>query len=102
MDETLAIPPGLGPEEISAVKLIADYALNNGGTGGCKAFYSPKEWRKRGEKYGRDSAFIVVHDGGALSSYNSVDWVDVLLPHLRELGFFAEPCTCWYTAVYRI
>ena len=73
--------------------------------GGCQAFYTPEEWRERGEEYGLDSVLILCHDGGDLSVYcnlyerNEYSYVR-LTESLREIGYWFEPCTAWYTAVY--
>lgn len=76
-------------------------------TGGCKAFYSPEEWEARDERYGRDSELIVVHDGGDVASIFSPDYGDPILmedlqDELAKIGLFAEACTSWYTAIYKI
>jgi hypothetical protein len=74
-------------------------------TGGCKAFYSPKEWADRGEEYGRNSLLIVCHDGGDLVpffDYNRDAWSfkQEMETALNDAGFYAEQCTSWYTAIY--
>lgn len=97
-------------------------------TGGCKAFYSPKEWEDKGEKYGKGCVLIVVYDGGDLRPYFNMDAcyeghhmlcefltgmgkdISHLKPYdmyenlresLRKEGFFVEECTGWYSAVYK-
>jgi hypothetical protein len=75
--------------------------------GGCTAFYSPEQWRERGEKYGLDSVLILCHDGGDLSVYcnpyeNNYINRDRLESVLQSLGYWYEPCTTWYSAVYRL
>ncbi len=81
--------------------------LPEGATGGgCRAFYSPAEWRERGEEYGRDSLLILVHDGGDLATMCSLDYGCYqaqarLVAELRKRGLFVEQCTTWYSAVYR-
>lgn len=74
--------------------------------GGCKAFYTPDEWKARKEKYGTDSVLIVVHDGGDLAHYFNYDYqayksIEAMDKALDSLGFYAEPCTTWYTAIYQ-
>jgi hypothetical protein len=74
--------------------------------GGCKAFYSPKEWKARGESYGADSLLIICHDGGDLAHLCNFDYecykaMEEFRVFLRDTyGVRPEPCTCWYTAVY--
>ena len=75
--------------------------------GGCRAFYTPDEWLDRGEDYGTRSKLIVCHDGGDLLPYFSYDGTDYgrsekMEEALEKLGYYAEQCTCWYTAIYPI
>lgn len=75
-------------------------------TGGCKAFYSPREWRDRGERYGEGSVLVVVHDGGDLASVFNLDYeayslYDNMDATLDKAGFYAESMTCWCTAIYK-
>ena len=75
-------------------------------TGGCKTFYSPVEWRERGEEYGLSAELIVVHDGGDVAAlfnydYDAINLQNEILLALSDAGLFAEPCTCWYTAIYK-
>jgi hypothetical protein len=74
-------------------------------TGGCRAFYSPKEWTERGEEYGCDSELVIVHDGGNVGdafSYDSENYgmIEEMNILLKPLGVYSEPCTRWYTAIY--
>jgi hypothetical protein len=78
-------------------------------TGGCKVFYSPTEWRARGEDYGHSlkSALIVVHDGGAHAAAFDFDHecygvMESMRKALEAVGCFVEQCTSWYSAVYKI
>lgn len=73
--------------------------------GGCRAFYSPKEWAERGEEYGRESVLIICHDGGSLAPFCRYDYGDYdaiarLDAALRSVGYYVEQCTSWYSAVY--
>ena len=75
-------------------------------TGGGKAFYSPKEWKERGEDYGTESELVVVHDGGdharAFSwDYEDYTTIEALNVELAKIGLFAEQCTTWYSAIYK-
>lgn len=74
------------------------------GGGGC-AFYTPEAWRERGEEYGCNAVLILVHDGGDLAMYCNYDYgaykaIDRLADKLRAMGYYAEQCTSWYTAIY--
>ena len=76
--------------------------------GGCRAFYSTKEWKDRGESYGLNSLLILCHDGGDLGPLCSWDYecykaMDDFSNFLREKhGVYIEQCTSWYSAVYSI
>lgn len=74
--------------------------------GGCRAFYSQEQWQKRGESYGREAALIVVHDGGDAAMFFNWDYeceeaAKMMDKALSAIGYWAESCTCWYTAIYR-
>lgn len=107
MNPDLAIPNGLTAQGKKAAHAILNLLERQDSTytGGCKAFYSPKEWRERGEAYGTDSVLIVVHDGGDLAYRFNYDHgcfglVNEMAGALNEVGFYAEPCTSWYSAIY--
>lgn len=75
--------------------------------GGCTAFYTPEQWRNRGETYGRDSALVIVHDGGDLAPYFNYDReryndIERMNEALARIGYYAENCTSWYSAAYPI
>lgn len=69
--------------------------------------YSAKQWRDRGELYGRSSKLVIVHDGGDLAPYLNLDYMcyknyDKQVEFFRKYGYYIETCTCWYSAVYPI
>lgn len=73
--------------------------------GGCRAFWSPKQWRDRGEDYGQKSELVLVHDGGDLAPHCNALYEDArayrdFAAFLRTLGYYVEQCTGWYSAVY--
>lgn len=103
----LDIPKGLAPKAKIAALAILQFLqeLKMTETGGCRAFYSPKEWEARGEEYGQKAALIVVHDGGDLArffnyDYRAYDMIDEMSKRLDQAGAWAEQCTSWYTAIY--
>ena len=72
-----------------------------------RSFYTPAEWKSRGEQYGLKSELIVVHDGGDLASFFNPDYGSWKLQSamnvaLEKVGYYAEPCTTWYTAIYKM
>ena len=81
-------------------------AMKNAGfgfdTGGCITFYSPLQWRARNEEYGLNSELIIVYDGGIVGEFfDGGAFVGLMIDALNEVGLYSEPCTCWYSAVYR-
>ena len=76
-------------------------------TGGCRTFYSPAEWKERGEEYGLESELILCHDGGDFasllnSSYGCYDQMERFSKAMEKYGYYVEQCTSWYSAVYKI
>lgn len=77
-------------------------------TGGCKTFYSPAEWKRRGEEYGTNSVLIVVYDSGEVGCFFNLDrdngeytFTTAMQKALKKAGFYYEECTSWYAAVYK-
>ena len=101
-------PEGLSPHGKKAyaalMKVIKKFGLD---PGGCTTFYSPAQWKERGEEYGCDSELIVVHDGGEVGYLFSCDYEGSYAAYeacnkaLDAVGLWSEPCMCWYTAIYR-
>ena len=94
----------LSPEQQRLANLIRRVTGAQSG-GGCRAFYTLAEWRERNESYGLDSRLIVVHDGGDLApwfnpAYCRNEQCSKLSREIERYGYFIEPCTCWYSAVY--
>lgn len=109
MNHDLDIPKGLSTKGKLAAKEILKFLKEKGlmYTGGCKAFYSPKEWEDRGEIYGTTSELIVCHDGGDLTSifdldHGGYDLHEELLARLHSIDVMVEQCTSWHSAVYKI
>ena len=107
----LEIPTPLSEKGRKAAQTIRAFMKKNGlGTGGCKAFYSPKEWLSRGEDYGLDSELVVVYDGGDLyyvmnphyADYPSVFYglQEELEEELKKAGVYSEACYGWHGAIY--
>jgi uncharacterized protein (TIGR02996 family) len=107
VDRDLAIPPELSTRGKEAAGLILDFLLAEGltGTCGCQAFYSPQQWKERGEEYGHDALLILVYDGGDITTCmdpakGQHELVDRFDENLERNGFIIEPCTHWYSAIY--
>ena len=108
MDHTLALPDQ--PAARAIAERIISHATERLGetpyTGGCRAFYTAQEWAARGERYGTRAELVVVHDGGDLALFFNPDrggWesTEAMNTALMQMGYYAEPCTGWYTAIYR-
>jgi len=115
--ECWEVPTGLSRLGRKAAFVIRDFCRDHGldDTGGCKVFYTPKQWRERHEEYGCKSELIVVHDGGDHSVAVCMDAAyenfcgllpnpyrlhEELIEKLAEIGVFMEACTRWYSAIY--
>jgi len=112
MNKDFDIPKGLSREGRSAAAAIKKFAARKFGAetsgGGCRAFYTPKEWRERGEDYGGNAELVVVHDGGDLAPCFNWDYCEYKLREamdkvVRETvpGMWVEQCTSWYSAIYK-
>lgn len=110
-DNDFEIPEDLSPTgKIVAEKILAAAKKAVEGDidgGGCQAFYSPEEWKLRGESYGQNALLIIVHDGGDLAPFFNYDYeayalIDRMDNALSELDCYAEQCTSWYSAVYAL
>lgn len=105
-----ACPDGLSPKGAEAWEAIVTLLrekddLKSGGH--TNVFYSPAAWLDRGEDYGRGSELIILHDGGNHACYFNGDYecysaVEAMRQALEQHGLYTEPCTSWYSAVYKI
>lgn len=125
LDQALTMPEGLNSAGQRAHEIIVAYLQQHEltHTGGCKAFYSPAEWKHREEQYGTEGHLIVVYDGGDMRPVFSMDATydldcaiyqetgkqrepyslyEGMQAKLREAGFYFEECTRWYSAVYSV
>ncbi len=101
------IPTGLSEQGRDAAKAIVEFLTENNITdhGGGGKFYTPREWRERGEEYGTNSLLIVTHDGGDHAvafnwDYEQYELMEQLRERLSKIGVYVEQCTSWYSAVY--
>jgi len=103
-----AMPEGLNPRGRRAYAVIMKVLTKHNATqtGGCKTFYSPAEWKARGESYCQGAELIVVYDGGDVGPFFGLDHERYSLREemeqaLRTIGLYTEEGTCWYSGVYR-
>jgi len=106
MSDDYALPADIADAVRAYTEMMAFIRRRKITTGGCRAFYSPREWAARNEKYGLDAVLIVVHDGGGLAPACNLDYQDyqlhdALQKQLAEAGFYLEGCTTWYSAIYK-
>lgn len=116
-NQDLRKPEGLSATGEAAYAVIIAFLRERGltYTGGCRAFYSPAEWRGRGEDYCRNAELVVVFDGSAVAqafSYDHAGWsanpmqgyatIEAMSQKLAEVGMYAEQGTHWYAGVYPI
>ena len=110
----MRIPTGLSRKARQLAHAIRDHLISEGvETGGCTTFYSPAEWRDRGERFHSDH-LIVVYDGGGVAPYFSLDatalpWsgpeayhrYEAMMALCKEHGFYFEEATGWYSCIER-
>ena len=106
MDPKFDLPEGATEEQARIHATIVKVIGPKARSGGCRGFYTPQQWRQRGEEFGLDSALIVVHDGGDLAPYFNYAYERERLREkmnkaLKAIGYYADPCTGWYTAIVK-
>ena len=110
LEPELARPSGLSDLGVTAyntiIKILRKHNLLS--TGGCTAFYSPQQWKARGEAYGQNSELVVVYDGGDLKYAFSMDYAEPgykiyneMQAALKRIGLRFEECRCWHAAIYK-
>ncbi|MCR4286194.1 MAG: hypothetical protein NUW00_04845 [Candidatus Kaiserbacteria bacterium] len=110
VNKDFEIPCGLSRKGRQAAIMIRERVLEkmkDTTGGGGRAFYTPQEWRDRGEDYGCESLLIVCHEGGSMAGffnydYQEYDKIEGMSEMLLKYGVYAEQCTGWYTAIYPI
>ena len=70
-------------------------------------FFSAAQWELNGNSYGTNSLGVICHDGGDMAPYINLDYECYALEekfqkYLAEHGLYHEPCTHYYTAIYKI
>ena len=105
MSEDLVIPRGCEEPAEIVLRVARELLGQEPEAGGCITFYHPQEWRRKEEAYGTNSDLVVVHDGGDIAPFFDLNreqyrWIDKMQDALKEKGYYAEQCTCWYSAIY--
>lgn len=94
---------------INIIKRVASACYRHDVTAACDnhTFYPQELWVQRGEDYGNTAELVVVHDGGPYAPFFNMDYdADYFMERmdkaLNAAGYYAEPCTTWYTAIYKL
>lgn len=104
-----AIPTGLTRKTRKLAHAIAKLAKQRNWYAGQKVFWSPQEWRNKGECYGRDSGLIILHEGGDHAPFFSLDHsydsgsyeqYEEQIKFLEAHGFWSEGLYTWSSAIY--
>lgn len=105
----LAVPKGLSEKGREAIRIILEVlaAHEITYTGGSKAFYSPAEWKAKGEQYCQNALLVVVYDGSALArcfEYAKEDYaaIEAMDAALRAADMYPESGTHWYAGIYNL
>lgn len=101
-------PDGLNTHGALAASIIRDFLIDKGLADNCGGkFYSPAQWRERGEQWGRESLLVIVHDGDPASTVFNWDASpdgyalrEELQEQLDSIGVYFEAATGWYTTVH--
>jgi hypothetical protein len=105
------IPTGLTRKARNLIHKIREYAKDRKWDSGGhrKIFYSPEEWRERGEHFGTNAAFVILHECGDHAKYFSLDaaydcgtyaYHDEFFHWLKDNGFWSEQLYRWSSGVY--
>jgi hypothetical protein len=108
VDWDFAIPYNLCSQGRSAAQAILGMLTedNECWSGGCRAFFSPQEWRNKGHELIDRTVLVVLHDGGIMSEYFDPVYggqrYERQLQYLRENSFFAEHISHFYAEILPI
>lgn len=95
-------------DAISDLRLLAGSMCGRPpSTGGCKAFYSPQEWRDKGWVVDENVLCVVCHDGGDLAPLFNLDYQDYkafdqMDQIFRRRGLYAEAINSTQSNIYTI
>lgn len=108
LESELDIPEALSSDMRCIIRGLRYWLLNRGDafTGGCKAFWTPDEWRDNGYGVNSKVECVIVHDGGSLAKYFNMDYMDYkafddMHRFLNLRGYWAEAQTSCVTFIYK-
>lgn len=66
------------------------------------SFYTPEEWKSRGEPWGDNSVLSITFEGELYNVINEGSYkeVNVLIDRLKEIGYFGEQGFAWSMHFY--
>ena len=111
LEEELEIPEDIPQNAKNALMEVRDFAGSlwdrPAATGGCKAFYSPQEWRDKGWIVNDKVLCVVCHDGGDLAPLFNLDYQDYKAYDkmdriFRARGIYAEAISATHTHIHAI
>jgi hypothetical protein len=111
LEEELAIPDDIPQNVKNALLELRGFAGSlwdrPAVTGGCKAFYSPQEWRDNGWQVNEKVLCVVCHDGGDLAPLFNLDYQDYkafdkMDQIFRRRGLYAEAINSTVTHIHTI
>lgn len=106
------IPTGLSAAGRKAAFAIRNFAKEKSlfYTGGVRVFYTPEEWRSRGEAYGTSSELVVVYESADIryaaslkgaDEHGSYKLNDALCHRLQQIDVYLEEGTTWFGSIYK-
>lgn len=111
LEEELALPEDIPQSVKEALREVRDLAgatwERGASTGGCKAFYSPQEFRAKGHEVHEKVLCVVIHDGGDLAPLFNLDYEDYkaydkMDQIFRARGIYAEAINSCKTHIHPI
>lgn len=104
-----AVPTGLSRKARKLAVAIAKLAKQRDWNAGQKVFWSPKEWKEKGEHHGLNAELVILHEGGNHAPFfsldhsydtGSYDQYEEQLKFLSQYGFFCEGLYTWSSGIY--
>jgi hypothetical protein len=88
-------------------KVFEKVCRNNGCTMDGLRFYSPKQWKERGERYGQNSVMSTIfeeHQGMyyTMNAIGSFKLQNELVEELAKIGYWFELGNSWYLSIYEL
>lgn len=104
-----AVPTGLSRKARKLALAIVKLAKERNWYAGQKVFWSPKQWKDKGEHYGLNAELVILHECGDHAPFFSLDHssytgsykqYDEQVKFLSGYGFYSEGLYTWSSAIY--